>query len=176
MINRRTFLSATALAAGALAGADIRTALAAENTAPAQTGGAFAAGEEFNFSALVERMKEKAGNAFAPDVPALPEILANLDYDQHRAIRFNPEKSVWKDTGSNYQLQAFHPGWLYKEPVELYEIVDGNISELHFTGADFEYREPLDPEKFKDVDLPGIAGFRLHHPLNTPEYFEVIPA
>jgi len=172
VINRRTFLSATALAAGALAGADLRTALAAENTAPAQTGGAFAAGEEFNFSALVERMKEKAGNAFAPDVPALPEILANLDYDQHRAIRFNPEKSVWKDTGSNYQLQAFHPGWLYKEPVELYEIVDGNISELHFTGADFEYREPLDPEKFKDVDLPGIAGFRLHHPLNTPEYFD----
>mgnify|MGYP000386251578 CR=1 FL=1 len=144
----------------------------AEDSAPAQGDVAAPAGEAFKFEDLVQKMKDKAGKAYEPATPKLPEILTDLDYDQHRSIRFRPDHAVWKDSGSNYQLQAFHPGWLYKEPVELFEIADGQTRPIHFTGADFEYRDPLDADKFKGLDLPGIAGFRLHNPLNTPEYFD----
>ncbi len=165
-------MSATALVAGALTGdARLRFALAAD-TAPAQSGADQSSGETFDFEQLVSRMKDKASKAFAPSAPELPEILAELDYDQHRAINFRPERSLWRETGCTYQLQAFHPGWLFKEPVELFEILDGKIRPIQFTSADFEYRAPLDPERFKGLDLPGIAGFRLHHPLNTPDYFD----
>lgn len=166
------FLSATALAAGVLAAGNYPSLALAEDAAPAQSGAAFSSGETFDFSALVQRMKDKAGKAFNPEIPALPEILADLTYDKHRAINFRPERSLWQEGGGNYQLQAFHPGWLFKEPIELFEITEGVVTPLHFTGADFEYRKPLDPQAFKDVDLPGIAGFRLHHPLNTPDYFD----
>ncbi|MCX2721939.1 glucan biosynthesis protein [Roseibium salinum] len=172
MINRRNFLYATALAAGSLAGGAWPTVALAENGAPAEGGAAFSPGQKFDFEALVGRMKAKAGEAYAPATPALPGNLAEMTYDQHRAIRFRPERSVWQDTPSNYQVQAFHPGWLFKEPVELYEIAEREIRPIHFTGADFEYRKPLDPAHFKNVELPGIAGFRLHHPLNTPDYFD----
>jgi len=166
------FLSATALAAGALSAGGFPN-LAAAQDASDQTGPAAASeGVSFDFDTLTASMRERAGRTFASDAPSLPELLSELDYDQHRAIRFDPERSVWKDQGGNYRLQAFHPGWLFKEPVELYEIVDGKAVPLHFTGADFNYGEPLDPEAFKALDLPGIAGFRLHHPLNTPDYFD----
>ncbi|MHA7777549.1 OpgD/OpgG family glucan biosynthesis protein [Roseibium sp. M-1] len=172
MINRRTFLSATALSAGALATGSVPSLALAEDSAPAQSGAVFSSGEAFDFSALVQRMKDKAGKAFDPEVPELPKLLAELTYDQHRAINFQPERSLWQEGGGNYQLQAFHPGWLFKEPIELFEIAEGVVTPLHFTGADFEYREPLDQQAFNNVDLPGIAGFRLHHPLNTPDYFD----
>lgn len=172
MINRRVFLSATALMAGSLASSVPSLVAAEENAAAANTNPAPAAGESFSFDALVEKMKKKAEEPYDPSVPELPEKVAELDYDKHRAIRFRPDHALWKDTASNYQLQAFHPGWLYKEPVELFEIAGGKMTPLHFTGADFEYREPLNAKDYEGIDLPGIAGFRLHNPLNTPDYFD----
>lgn len=172
MINRRVFLSATALAAGALSLGGLPPLAAAQESSGATDSLPAPEGEAFGFDTLVTRMKEKAGRAFQAGTPDLPAPLSELTYDQHRAIRFDPERSVWKDLDSNYRLQAFHPGWLFKETVELYEIVDGTALPLRFSGEDFSYGAPLDPGTFKDLDLPGIAGFRLHHPLNTPDYFD----
>ncbi|MBN9671570.1 glucan biosynthesis protein [Roseibium aggregatum] len=163
------FLTATALAVGALAGGAWTGSAEASDGAPAEDQG-------FSFEALVRKMKDKASGAYDPHTPELPQKFLDLDYDQHRAIRFQPERAVWKDSGSNYRLQAFHPGWLYKESVELFEIVEGKARPIHFTGADFAYRKPLNPEEFEGIDLPGIAGFRLHHPLNTPDYFDELIA
>jgi glucans biosynthesis protein len=172
VINRRVFLSATALAAGALSASGLPGAGRAETSSPQPPQSESPEGEAFDFELLVTRMKDKAGRAYQPYEASLPEVLAKLTYDQHRAIRFNPERSLWKDQGGQYQLQAFHPGWLFKDPVELHEIVDGKAHPLHFTGTDFIYGEPLVPSDFKDIEMPGIAGFRLHHPLNTPDYFD----
>ncbi|TYC51664.1 glucan biosynthesis protein [Rhodobacterales bacterium] len=158
--------------AGSLASGHYSSVMAADNTAGAQEGSALHAGGEFSFDQLIEKMKKRASQAYAPNAPKLPQKVAELDYDRHRAIRYRPDHALWKDTASNYQLQAFHPGWLYKEPIELFEIADGKIRPLTFTSADFEYRDPLNPDDFKDLELPGIAGFRLHNPVNTPEYFD----
>ncbi len=166
------FLSATALFAGALSGGAFPGNAASGGSAHAQTGIPPAVGPDFDFETLVLRMKEKAGTAHAQVTPDLPELLSGLDYDQHRAIRFSPDRAVWKDSEGSYRLHAFHPGWLYNETVDLYEIVDGKARPLAFTGADFDYGAPLDADRFRDLTLPGIAGFRLHHPLNTPEFFD----
>ncbi|MTH95259.1 glucans biosynthesis protein [Roseibium sp. RKSG952] len=154
--------------------ATLGTATAAEPQTPAAEPSVPApqAEKPFDFEAFASGIKEKAAKAYKPDTPALPEILAELDYDKHRAIRYRPERAIWGDLPSNYELHAFHPGWLYNEPVELYEITDTEVLPLNFTGADFEYREPLDPARFEGVKLPGIAGFRLHYPLNTPDYYD----
>ncbi|WP_345779354.1 glucan biosynthesis protein [Roseibium sediminicola] len=172
MINRRVFLSATALAAGALSAGGLPGFAAAEELSTQPSQADEPEGKAFDFESLVSQMKEKAGRSYEPASSEFPEVLAKLTYDQHRAIRFNPDRSLWKDQGGNYRLQAFHPGWLFKEPVELFEVVDGKARPVHFTGADFIYGEPLVPSDFKDIEMPGIAGFRLHHPLNTPEYFD----
>ncbi|KZM48462.1 glucan biosynthesis protein [Labrenzia sp. OB1] len=172
MINRRKFLSATALMAGSLTGGAIPGVAGAENIASATGGSGPDSGTPFSFDSLILRMKEKAAKSFDAATPDLPEILSELDYDRHRAIRFLPERAVWNETAGSYRLQAFHPGWLYREPVELFEISADETGPMRFTGADFEYREPLEAGKFKELELPGIAGFRLHHPLNTPDVFD----
>ncbi len=117
-------------------------------------------------------MRNRAREAFEAPENVLPEVLANLTYDQHRAIRFRPDRAPWKSEGLEYQIQAFHPGWLFDHPVDLFEVIDGTVVPLAFTGADFEYGKPLNPETFKNVTLPGVAGFRLHYPLNKPDYFD----
>lgn len=165
MINRRKFLVTSSLCLGSLASA----LSLAPRTAFAQAGGG-APAPAFSFEALVEQMRQKAGESFDGTVAELPERFAALDYDQYRAIRFRPDKAVWRDAGVSYEMQAFPPGGLYTKPVQIYEVDGPNLRELHFTGADFEYREPLNAADFEGQDLPGVAGFRLHYPLNRPEY------
>ncbi|MEH0072444.1 glucan biosynthesis protein [Pannonibacter sp. Pt2-lr] len=52
-------------------------------------------------------MRQKAREAYQESAAELPERFATLDYDQYRAIRFRPDKAVWRDAGVNYEMQAF---------------------------------------------------------------------
>ncbi len=126
----------------------------------------------FSFDALTDRMRELAAAPHDPGKAELPEALSGLSYDQHRAIRFRPEHALWRGENSNFQVQAFHPGWLFDRPVRLFAVENGTAHELHFSSANFEYRAPLEPDRFVGLDLPGVAGFRLHYPLNRPDYHD----
>ncbi|NRG16927.1 glucan biosynthesis protein [Rhizobiales bacterium] len=127
-------------------------------------------GFEFSWEWLVERARERANEAYDPPSSEIPEAIANLSYDQHRAIRFRPQNALWGDGDANFELHAFHPGWLFKTPVRIFEVDGGNARRLMFSAADFEYRHPLDEKAFDGLRLPGVAGFRLHYPLNTTDY------
>jgi glucan biosynthesis protein len=122
----------------------------------------------FSYDWLTETMRARAAESHVEPEVALPGPLADLSYDGHRAIRFFPDRALWKDAAP-FELQAFHMGWLFKQPVRIFEVAEGQAREVKFTGRDFEYREPLDPAQFADVEMPGVAGFRLHYPLNRPD-------
>ncbi|EKF41541.1 glucan biosynthesis protein D [Nitratireductor indicus C115] len=129
------------------------------------------AAEPFSFEQLTEAMRAKAGEAFTAPEADLPEAIAELTYDQHRAIRFRPDHALWQGEAP-FELQAFHMGWLFKEPVRLYSVEEGAAKPIIFTGRDFEYRAPLDPSRFEDIVMTGEAGFRLHYPLNSPDVMD----
>lgn len=129
----------------------------------------------FSFDMLTEAMRARAELPYEEAVPELPEALAELTYDQHRAIRFQPERALWRGQ-AKFELQAFHLGWLFKQPVRLHQVRDGRAFPITFTGADFIYREPLDPQRFAGVEMPGVAGFRLHYPLNRPDIVDELVA
>lgn len=129
------------------------------------------AAQPFSFDMLTERMRARAKKPYEEPKPDLPEVIAKLSYDQHRAIRFRPDHALWKEK-SSFELQAFHLGWLFKNPVKLYEIADNTARPIVFTSADFEYRPPLDASKFQNIVMPGVAGFRLHYPLNREDVMD----
>ncbi|WP_163269251.1 glucan biosynthesis protein [Chelativorans alearense] len=136
--------------------------------------GASATGDDavpFSFDMLSEAMEARAAEPYQAPNADLPKIIADLTYDQHRAIRYRPERAVWKGEAP-FELQAFHMGWLFKEPVNLHVVEGGAARPLVFSGDDFEYRPPLEADRFKDISMPGVAGFRLHHPLNDPEIMD----
>ncbi|WP_309086240.1 glucan biosynthesis protein [Chelativorans sp.] len=142
----------------------------------AQQEGAPAAGQAqpFSFDILTAAMKEKAGREYQPVAETLPEAVTELTYDQYRAIVFRPEASVWAGQ-TPFELQAFHPGWLFKQPVHIHVVENGAAARLHVGAEMFEYRAPLvDPAKFQGMDFPGVAGFRLLYPINSPDRMDEI--
>lgn len=127
--------------------------------------------QPFSFDILTDAMRQRAQAAYAEGDAALPPEIAELNYDQHRAIRFFPDRALWKGQ-ARFELQAFHMGWLFKQPVRIFDVVEGRAHPVTFTGNDFEYRKPLDPVRFADVQMPGVAGFRLHYPVNRPDVMD----
>ncbi|MGZ9811651.1 glucan biosynthesis protein [Pseudoroseicyclus sp. H15] len=151
------------LMAGALAGAGLGPAFAQDG----------AAGEAFSFDILTDRMRTKSRSAYrAPEIP--DPGLGELDYDSYRLIQFDPAQARWKGEDAPFELHAYHLGWLFAEPVELYEVTDGSARPITFTYADFQYRGDLAEAVPEDATqpLPGVAGFRINAPFNTPGHYD----
>lgn len=170
-LNRRVLLSAAsstlALAAGGLLGRSVHAQEATPPAAPAPVPEAapVAAPQSFSFDWLTEEMRKAASQPHAE--PAnLTGFLGDLKYDDYRSINFRSELSRWADTDSLFRIQAFHLGWLFGAPVQLYDVTDGTVQEIHFTTDDFDYRGGLAERVGPHLDLPGVAGFRLTMPLN----------
>lgn len=112
-----------------------------------------------------------AKSEYREDAGALPQPLAELTYDAHRDIRFRGGSALWRSSGLPFQVQLFHLGWLFKSPVEINLVTpDRKVQRLAYDPAMFDLgRNSFSPALPANL---GFAGFRLHHPLNRPEYFD----
>ena len=127
------------------------------------------------FEVITARAKQLAAN----DYVAAPEIaidtLNNISYQDYRSIRFRQDHAVWKDE-SLYEVQLFHPGFLYKNPIAINTVsTDGKVQKLPFKTDYYRYDNtaaPLEQEISAALGSTqlGHAGFRLHFPLNNNEY------
>jgi len=146
-----------------------RFALAAAPTAaPAKPPAATA----FEASAVRRTAQSLAAAPFASRDSKLPDELAKLTYDDYRKIRFEPARSLWRGTNRPFEAQFFHRGFLYKDRVQIFEVADGKATEIAYA-----------PDLFQSDGIPlpqqadlGFAGFRLHAPINKPDYFDEICA
>lgn len=132
-------------------------------------------GEVFSFDLLTEAARSRAAEQAAPAEDLAP-VFMNLNYDDYQMIQFRPNRARWKGKASTWNLLPFHLGWLFKEPVRLHEVVDGMATELTFTTDDFEYRGHLKQDVPAGTALPGVAGFKLTHPLNRGDKMDEIIA
>jgi len=120
-------------------------------------------------SAFVERRaRELAAAPYRPPPNEVPGSLAQLDYDAYRSIRFRTEAALWRGT-SRFEVQLFHPGFLFDEPVRIH-LVDDSAETLDFDPALFSYEGDAAelPDDLTDTGSLGYAGFRIHFPLNAP--------
>jgi glucans biosynthesis protein len=126
----------------------------------------------FSASWLTERAAALARAPFVSP-PRIPlEALQHLNYDQHRDIRFRPERSMWRDAGLPFEAQFFHPGWMFRQPVRIFEVDDGKAREAVFDPGDFDYGKT----SFRVPPSSGLgfAGFRLHFRLNREDYLDEV--
>jgi glucans biosynthesis protein len=144
-----------------------------------EVGNMNAAPQQFSFDALTEEMRALATQ---PQVTAPPPegFLGALTYDTYRLIRFRDASARWQDGASDWRLHAFHMGWLFPEPVRLFEVTatpDGlQATELLFSTDDFEYLNELAAQVPSHVELPGVAGFKVNYPLNRPDKLDEVAA
>src|SRR6187431_1322891 len=83
----------------------------------------------FDFEDVARRAGQLAERPYKAPSVALPKTLQNLTYDQYRDIRFKPSMAIWRNAGLPFELQLFHPGLYYDQPVKISEIVRGQPRE-----------------------------------------------
>lgn len=123
----------------------------------------------FDFDTFSARMQALAAASHMPAAAPLPEVFQALDYDSYRMIQYRNDASKWADEDHGYRVQAFHPGWLFAEPVKLFELQDGKAHPLAFSADDFQYFDSAIGEAAKREVFPGVAGFRVNYPLNRAD-------
>ncbi len=167
-LSRRAFLSGAAASIALLSSTSLtRTAFALEPVSG-----------QFDFDSFSARMRDLAAQPYQSPTLIDSAVYTNLDYDGYRRVQFNTEKARWRGDDHGFQIQAFPPGWLFKESVSVYEITDGDAHPFAFDSDDFIYHFDDDEERktIETAEFPGIAGFRINYPLNRPDLADELVA
>jgi glucans biosynthesis protein len=125
------------------------------------------------FEAIEARARALAAEPYQPSEKAIPAELANMSYEQYRAIQFREDRAVWHNE-SLFEIQLFHPGFLYKEPVYLNVLQPGDSAGIEFDRGYFRYVPPVDVLAEKMPEDLGYAGFRVHYPLSSEHKTEFL--
>lgn len=125
----------------------------------------------FSFETVKAMAAERAANPFDDSHPPLPNSLAELDYDGYRKIRFMPDGALWHGEG-RFSLQFFHLGFLFKRPIAINLVENGEAVPLAYDREMFDFGGNDLGEGLAEVS--GFAGFRIHFPLHQPDYDDEI--
>jgi len=173
-MDRRGFIAAIALAGLAdRSWSYIWDALPAYAQGQAPQPGAQAAPAEVKpFSAdTVRQLAEKlAKTDFVKPSAELAPPFDKLSYDQYRDIRFKTDRATWRGERIDYELQLFPLGSLYNVPVEINLVQAGAVHPLK-PDADLFTFGPMLARPAADTNF-GFSGFRVHGPINRPDYFD----
>jgi periplasmic glucans biosynthesis protein len=130
-------------------------------------------GESFSHQKVISLAKKLAAESYqAPK--RVPDFLLGLEYDDWRDIRFHQDKALWAKDNLPFTVQFFHPGLFYDRPVKIHIVDTQGVRPVDFSPNLFDYGR----NEFKDqipLDM-GFAGFRIHYPINTPEYKDEVVA
>jgi glucans biosynthesis protein len=122
----------------------------------------------FAFENVADLARQRAAKAYQNRSHKLPKVLANLGYDDYREIRFRRNFALWRNQ-SLFEVQFFHRGFNFDRKVELSEVVDGTVHPIAYNPAWFDFGRLTRVATKLPRDL-GFAGFRVHYPLQTPNY------
>lgn len=126
-------------------------------------------GEQPLFDGIVEQARTLAGKPYVPpDRGRVPQRLKELNYSQYRDIRFNKGQALWSGR-SLFNIEFFHLGFLYRDPVTIHEVVDGDVRTVPYQPVLFDFGKNEGLQELANPEL-GFAGFRVHYPINSPEY------
>ncbi len=124
----------------------------------------------FDFEVLQYRAKSLAAHPYVARPSQVPEALRNLSYDQYRDIRFNPNAAWWLRDQLPFELQFFHPGFIYNQTVQISELKKGESEPIRYNKNLFNFGANRDLGSIpRDM---GFTGFRIHYALNNPDYLD----
>jgi periplasmic glucans biosynthesis protein len=125
----------------------------------------------FDRSVVRQLAREAASRSYKVPDTKLPDNLKKLDYDHYRQIRFLPERALWRDEKLPFQVQFFHRGFFYEPRVDIYEVVNGQATRIAYRLEDFSFGSNPPPPNGAEL---GFAGFRIHAPMNRPDYYDEV--
>lgn len=119
---------------------------------------------------IIDEARLSATQNYEQNDHDLNTALKEMDYTTYRSIRFNSEQSLWRHE-NDYEVQFFHPGFLYEYPVTINTIGhDNKPARVSFDKAMFSYDGAAKNLSDLTDSKTGFAGFRLHYPIKNTEY------
>lgn len=121
---------------------------------------------KFGFDNVVTSAGQLAAQPYKePD--QIPRFLQDLTYSQYQDIRFNPDKSLWQENKSQFQVMLVPPGLFYKHAVKLNIVSGDKAKPLAFEKENFVFTD-TELQKLVPPDL-GYAGFKLTFPFKKSD-------
>ncbi|TAG27328.1 MAG: glucans biosynthesis protein [Verrucomicrobia bacterium] len=125
---------------------------------------------EVTFDYVAKLAERRANAEFKEPDRELPRRLAEIDYDQMRAIRFLPEQALWRKESLPFHLHLFHRTRFHREAITIREFSPTHVQTVPFIREFFDYGRLENLGALRSS--LGYSGFRLHYPLNRPEVFD----
>ncbi len=136
----------------------------------AALGGLRAAAQEvmpFGRPTVIEMAFQLAAAEFAPPAPPVPDTLRNLTFGEYQALRAREAGWLFAEPPSGFAVEMLHSGFIYRDPVQIFRIIDERAVKVDFSPAGFDYPAidglPPDPAGLE------FAGFRAHTALHDPD-------
>jgi periplasmic glucans biosynthesis protein len=129
---------------------------------------------EVNLEYVTKLAEARAKEAFHSPRANMPEVLRpdKLNYDNYRKIRFRSDRAFWLGDHLPFRAEFFHPGYIYQEPVRIFEFTRNHVQRIRFVRDWFNYSDLHIDDKIP-ADT-GYAGFKIAHPLNGPAEFDEV--
>lgn len=129
-------------------------------------------GERFDADTVRNMARQLAAKPYKQGNQSLPAALDKLSYDDYRNIRFNADRSVWRGQRLPFEMQLLHRGFLFRDQVDVFVVAEGRARRIAYDPGLFRFEHGLKaPDPGADL---GFSGFRLHGPLNRPDYLDEI--
>lgn len=158
-LTRRSFVTRLSAALSAL----VLPPIARSQDQPAQQ----PEPERFSHNVVLDAASNLASQPFIPPM-TVPQELLDLDYDNYRAVRYNKDAAIWGKTRTQFNIEMFAPGSIYTSGVDVAVIENGVAVPIQIESDTFI--TPRDEIGELLAALDKVAGFRLHYPINTPDY------
>ena len=132
----------------------------------AQSGSEAAA---FGLDDVAKRAEAQARVPFRPPAGEVPDWLTKISYDQWRDIRFRPERALWSENRSSFQVQFFHVGLFYDRAVKINVFDAEGVRPVQFSpfssqGGSLWLKNPFSPiSRLNQSAATFIVGERERH-------------
>jgi periplasmic glucans biosynthesis protein len=126
----------------------------------------------FDLNAVTEKARKLAEEPYKDPAGKVPDWLLKISYDQWRDIRFRADHALWRDAKLPFQVQFFHPGLYYDRTIAVNVVKNDKPHPVEFSPSQFDYGKNDFASKVPQ-DL-GYAGFRVHYPIKTKEYYDEV--
>ncbi len=125
----------------------------------------------FSFDVVIAQAEERAAERYRP-TPEVDESLRALNYDQYRDIRWNDDHTLWRNQGLPFQTKFFATAHIHSRPVNINQVNPDGAGPVRFRAEAFDLSQAVvTPEQ---LGRGGFAGFRVHYPLNRPDYLDEV--
>jgi periplasmic glucans biosynthesis protein len=129
--------------------------------------------QPFSASYVQELARNLARKAFVPPKEHVRGPWSKIGYDQYRDIRFRSERAIWRGERRNFELHLLPAAWLYKMPVDINIVSNGEVHPLRPDNGVFDFGKLARPPDAGTEPI-GFSGFRINAPVNRRRVFDEI--